>query len=215
MALEVKICGVNTPETAAVVSKAGARLAGLVFYPRSPRAVTPEQAARIAAAIAPGIAKVGLFVDPEDGLVESVLKAVPLDLLQLHGEESPERVAALKARFGVPVMKVLKIARAADLEQVKAYSGVADRFLFDARPPKDRRDSLPGGNAVAFDWRILAGRRFPMPWMLAGGLKPENLKQAVEISGATAVDTSSGVESSPGVKDPEKIRAFLAAARAL
>lgn len=215
MALEVKICGVNTPETAAVVSKAGARLAGLVFYPKSPRAVTPEQAARVAAAIAPGIAKVGLFVDPEDAQIEAVLKAVPLDLLQLHGEETPERVAALKARFGVPVMKVLKIARAADLEQVTAYSGVADRFLFDARPPKDRRDSLPGGNAVAFDWRILAGRRFPMPWMLAGGLKPENLRQAVEISGATAVDASSGVESSPGVKDPEKIRAFLTAARAL
>lgn len=215
MALEVKICGVNTPETAAAVSAAGARLAGLVFYPKSPRAVTPEQAARVAAAIAPGIAKVGLFVDPEDAQIEAVLKAVPLDLLQLHGEETPERVAALKARFGVPVMKVLKIARAADLEQVTAYSGVADRFLFDARPPKDRRDSLPGGNAVAFDWRILAGRRFPMPWMLAGGLKPENLRQAVEISGATAVDASSGVESSPGVKDPEKIRAFLTAARAL
>ncbi len=213
MALEVKICGVNTPETAAAVSKAGARLAGLVFYPKSPRAVTPAQAAQVAAALAPGIARVGLFVDPDDAAIEAVLKSVPLDLLQLHGEETPERVAAIKARFALPVMKVLKIARAADLEQVKAFAGVADRFLFDARPPKDRSDALPGGNAVAFDWRVLAGKRFPKPWMLAGGLKPENLRQAVEISGATAVDTSSGVESSPGVKDPEKIRAFLAVAR--
>ncbi|MEX0921590.1 MAG: phosphoribosylanthranilate isomerase [Rhodovibrionaceae bacterium] len=215
MALEVKICGVNTPETAAAVSKAGAQLAGLVFYPKSPRALTPAQAAQVAAAIAPGIAKVGLFVDPADAQLEAVLKAVPLDLLQLHGEETPQRLAAIKARFELPVMKVLKMARAADLDQVKAYAGVADRFLFDARPPKDRKDALPGGNAVAFDWRILAGKRFPKPWMLAGGLKPENLRQAVEISGATAVDASSGVESSPGVKDPEKIRAFLAAARAL
>jgi phosphoribosylanthranilate isomerase len=140
---------------------------------------------------------------------------VPLDLLQLHGEEPPERVAALKARFERPVMKVLKIARKQDLDQVTAYAGVADRFLLDARPPKGRKDALPGGNAVAFDWRLLAGRRFPKPWMLAGGLTPENLRQAVEISGATAVDTASGVESAPGVKDPERIRAFMAAARAL
>ena len=215
MALDVKICGVTTPETAAALSKAGARLAGLNFYPKSSRSVTPEQAARIAAAIAPGVAKVGLFVDPDDAEIDAVLKAVPLDLLQLHGDESPERVAALKARFERPVMKVLKIARKEDLGQVKAYAGVADRFLFDARPPKDRKDALPGGNAVAFDWRILAGQRFPKPWMLAGGLKPENLRQAVEISGAVAVDTASGVESAPGVKDPEKIRAFMEIAKTL
>lgn len=215
MAIEVKICGVTTPESAAAVSKAGARLIGLNFYPKSPRALTPEQAARIASAIAPGVVRVGLFVDPEDSQIESVLKAVPLDMLQLHGEETPERVAALKARFELPVMKVLKIARKEDLAQVTAYSGAADRFLFDARPPKDRKDALPGGNAVAFDWRILAGQRFAKPWMLAGGLKPENLRQAVEISGARAVDTASGVESAPGVKDPERIRAFMAAAQAL
>ena len=215
MALEVKICGISTPESAAAVSKAGARLAGLNFYPRSPRSMTPEQAARVAAALAPGVAKVGLFVDPEDDLIETVMKSVPLDMLQLHGEETPERVAALKARFERPVMKVLKIARKEDLKQVAAYAGVADRFLFDARPPKDRKDALPGGNAVALDWRILAGQRFPKPWMLAGGLKPENLKQAVEISGAKAVDTASGVESAPGVKDPERIRAFMEVARSL
>lgn len=215
MALDVKICGVTTPETAAALSKVGARLAGLNFYAKSQRSVTPEQAARVAAAIAPGVAKVGLFVDPDDAQVEAVLKAVPLDLLQLHGDEPPQRVAALKARFELPVMKVLKIARREDLDQVTAYAGVADRFLFDARPPKDRKDALPGGNAVAFDWRILAGQRFPVPWMLAGGLKPENLKQAVEISGATAVDTASGVESAPGIKDPEKIRAFMEIAKTL
>lgn len=215
MALEVKICGVTTPEAAAAVSKAGARLVGLNFYAKSQRAVTPEQGARVAEALAPGIVKVGLFVDPDDAEVEAAMKALPLDMLQLHGEETPERVAALKARFERPVMKVLKIARKQDLDQVKAYAGVADRFLFDARPPKDRKDALPGGNAVAFDWRILAGQRFPKPWMLAGGLKPENLRQAVEISGATAVDTASGVESAPGVKDPERIRAFMELARSL
>lgn len=215
MRLEVKICGINDPATPALAAKEGARYGGLVFYPPSPRSLSIEAAAAVAARFPAGLVKVGLFVDPDDALLREVLARVPLELVQLHGGEPTARVAEIKAATGLPVMKVLKIARAEDLEQVEAFAGVADRFLFDARPPKERKDALPGGNALSFDWRLLAGRRFPKPWMLAGGLTAENLAQAVEISGAGAVDVSSGVEVKPGQKDPQKIKDFLATARAL
>jgi phosphoribosylanthranilate isomerase len=159
--------------------------------------------------------KTGLLVDAKDATIAAILKAVPLDLLQLHGSESPERVAAVKARFGLPVMKVVKLRQAGDLEAVGPFLAVADRLLFDAKPPAEMTDALPGGNALAFDWTLLSGTTWPLPWMLAGGLTPENVARAVALSGAPAVDVSSGVEDAPGKKNPQKIRAFLAAAQAL
>lgn len=215
MAIDVKICGISNPETAALASREGAAYGGLNFYPPSPRSVTPEQAAAVSQGFAPGIKKVGVFVDPDNDLLRSVLRAAPLDIIQLHGSEPVERAAEIRQIFERPIMKVLKIARPEDLEAMQDYASVADLFMFDARPPKDAKNALPGGNALAFDWRMLAGKSFPKPWMLAGGLKMENLKDAVEISGASIVDTASGVESAPGVKDSLKIKEFLAAARQL
>jgi phosphoribosylanthranilate isomerase len=176
--------------------------------------VTPAQAAALAALVPPEVVKAGLLVDADDSTIETILKEVPLDLLQLHGQESPERVAAVKARFGLPVMKVVKLRRAGDLEAVRPFLDVADRLLFDAKAPAAMTGALPGGNAVAFDWTILAGTSWPLPWMLAGGLAPENVAEAVAVSGAPAVDVSSGVEDAPGQKSVGKIKAFLAAARA-
>ncbi len=215
MSVDVKICGLSTPEAMTAAVEGGAAFVGLVFYPPSPRAVTPAQAAPLAALVPEGVIKTGLLVDADDATIEAILKEVPLDLLQLHGAESPARVAEVKARFGLPVMKVVKLRREGDLEAVQPYLEVADRLLFDAKPPADMENPLPGGNAVAFDWTILAGTTWPLPWMLAGGLTPENVARAVEISGAPAVDVSSGVEDAPGRKNPAKIKAFLAACRAL
>ncbi len=215
MSVDVKICGLSTAEAMTAAVEGGAAFVGLVFYPPSPRAVTPEQAASLAALVPQGITKTGLLVDADDATIEAVLKSVPLDLLQLHGSESPERVAEVKARFGLPVMKVVKLRQQGDLEAVAPYLAAADRLLFDAKPPAEMTGALPGGNALAFDWSILAGTTWPIPWMLAGGLTPENVARAVAISGAPAVDVSSGVEDAPGVKNPKKIRAFLEAARAL
>jgi phosphoribosylanthranilate isomerase len=214
MTVQVKICGISTPEVMTAAVEGGAAFVGLVFYPPSPRAVTPAQAAALAALVPPEVVKAGLLVDAGDSTIETILKEVPLDLLQLHGQESPERVAAVKARFGLPVMKVLKLRQAGDLETVQPFLGVADRLLFDAKAPAAMTGALPGGNAVAFDWTILAGTSWPLPWMLAGGLTPENVAEAVAVSGAAAVDVSSGVEDAPGRKSVAKIKAFLAAARA-
>jgi len=215
MTVQVKICGISTPDAMAAAVEGGAAFVGLVFYPPSPRAVTPAQAAALAALVPSGVVKTGLLVDADDAAIAAILKDVPLDLLQLHGSESPARVAAIKARFGLPVMKVVKLRQPGDLEAVRPFLPVADRLLFDAKPPADMANPLPGGNAVAFDWSILAGTTWPLPWMLAGGLTPENVARAVEISGAAAVDVSSGVEDAPGKKNPAKIRAFLDACRAL
>ncbi len=209
MAIEAKICGISTPDALSAAAAGGARWIGLVFFPRSPRAVTPEQAAALVGGLGPQPQTVALLVDPDDALIDRVVRAVHPDLLQLHGEESPRRVAQIRERWSVPAMKALKIARAEDLAPAKDYEPVADRLLFDAKPPKTMADALPGGNAVSFDWRLLAGRRWQRPWMLSGGLHAGNLREAVEISGASAVDVSSGVEDAPGRKSPEKIRAFL------
>ena len=195
-------------------SAGGAAYLGFVFYPPSPRAVTPQRAARLCAAIPPGIARVGLFVDADDRAIEATLTAAPIDILQFHGGESPQRVTAAKRRFGCPVMKAVAIAGLEDVLRAARYEDVADILLFDAKPPQ-RADALPGGNGLAFDWGLIADRPWRAPWMLSGGLTAELLPEAVRISGATAVDVSSGVESSPGVKDLDKIRAFLAAASAL
>lgn len=215
MALEVKICGLSTPESLDAAVAGGAAFVGFVFYPRSPRAVTLEQAAALAARVPERVQRVGLVVDAEDAFLAELTARVPLELLQLHGRETPERAAAIRARSGKAVMKVIHLAEAADLEAVPGYLPVVDRLMFEAKPPASLKNALPGGNAVAFDWSLLTGRSFPRPWMLAGGLTAANLKEAAATSGARRVDVSSGVESAPGVKDLGRIAAFLETARSL
>jgi len=209
--VEVKICGITDEEAMDAAIEAGADYVGLVFYPPSPRAVTAERAAELVEFTPAEVAKVGLFVDPDDATLDRVLTRVRLDLLQLHGGETPERIEAIRLEYGLPVMKVIAVALAGDLAAAEPFLAVTDRLLFDAKPPKGA--TLPGGNAVSFDWTILKGRKWGVPWMLAGGLTPANVAEAVRISGAMAVDVSSGVETAPGVKDAAKIRAFIAAAR--
>lgn len=215
MTVRAKICGLNEPAGVHAAVEGGAAFVGFVFYPPSPRAVTPARAADLAELVPTGVGKVGLFVDASDDEIDAVLAAAPLDMLQLHGGESPERVAALRQRTGLKVMKVFKVAAAADLEPVPDWYEVVDWLMFDARPPKDMKNALPGGNALAFDWVLLKEWDFPLPWMLAGGLNAGNVAEAVQLSGARYVDTSSGVEDRPGVKNPEKIAAFLEAVAAL
>ncbi|MCI4664637.1 MAG: phosphoribosylanthranilate isomerase [Neomegalonema sp.] len=209
-AIEVKICGVTAPEHLVAAAEAGARWIGFVFEPRSPRAVTPERAAELARSLAGSsdriISHVGLWVDPSDATLAACLSVAPIDTIQLHGSETPERVAAIKARFGLPVMKAISIGEAADLQAIDAYSAAADLLLIDAKPPKG---DLKGGGGVAFDWGLIAGLTWMRPWLLAGGLTAENVAEAVRATGARAVDVSSGVESSRGVKDVAKIRAFI------
>jgi phosphoribosylanthranilate isomerase len=214
MSIAAKICGLSTEAAVAAAVAGGAAYLGFVFYPPSPRAVTAERAARVCAGVPEGIAKVGLFVDADDDAIAAVLAAAAIDLMQFHGGESPERVADAKTRFGRPVMKAVAIAGPEDVIAAARYEEVADLLLFDAKPPR-RPDALPGGNGLAFDWDLIARRTWRRPWMLSGGLTAELLPEAVRISGAVAVDVSSGVESRPGEKDLDKIGAFLAAARAL
>lgn len=212
--ITAKICGVNSRAAAAAAVAGGAAFVGFVFYPPSPRALTPEAAAALAALVPSSIQRVGLFVDPQDGEIEAVLARVPLTMLQLHGGETPERLAAIRHRFGLPVMKAIGLAEPADLDAAAGYLTSADWLLFDAKPPREA-GALPGGNARAFDWAMLAGRSWPLPWMLSGGLTAETLAEAVRVTGARVVDVSSGVEDRPGVKNPERIRAFLEAAALL
>jgi phosphoribosylanthranilate isomerase len=214
MGLTTKICGLSTDEAVTAASAGGAAYLGFVFYPPSPRAVTPRRAARLCAGVRAGITRVGLFVDAEDRVIEAALAAAPIDILQFHGGETPERVAAAKLRFGRPVMKAVAIAGLEDVIDAARYEDVADLLLFDAKPPS-RPAALPGGNGLAFDWALIADRSWRVPWMLSGGLTTELLPEAVRISRAAAVDVSSGVESRPGIKDLDKIRAFLAAAGTL
>jgi len=213
MAPDVKICGLNDPDAVAAAVDGGARFVGFVFFPASPRAVSPSQAGALAAAVPEGITRVGLVVDASDGMLEMILDGASLDMLQLHGHETPERVVEVRGRFGLPVMKAVPIAGAADVAAARAYEGVADRLMFDARPPAGA--TRPGGNALAFDWELLAGEAWAVPWVLAGGLNAGNLAEAVRTSGAPMVDVSSGVEDAPGVKNPDKIRAFLEIAKGL
>ncbi|HUB97753.1 MAG TPA: phosphoribosylanthranilate isomerase [Stellaceae bacterium] len=215
MSVAAKICGLSGEEGLAAAIAGGARFVGFVFYPPSPRHLTIERAAALATRVPAGIGRVAVLVDPEDDFLARLVARVPLDLLQLHGKETPERVQTIKDRFRVGAMKAIAVAGEADLDGAKPYFGVADWLMFDAKPPKEKTDAMPGGNALAFDWRLLRTRRWPLPWMLSGGLDPDNLAEAATISGASAVDVSSGVESAPGVKDPAKIRLFLARAQAL
>ena len=212
MTVTVKICGLTEPAGLAAAVAAGARYVGFVFFAKSPRHVSPEQAADLAAQVPLGIAKVGLFVDPDDALLRAVLDKVPLDMIQLHGAETPARVAEVKALTGLPVMKAVGVAEPSDLDLLWDYGLVADMLLIDAKPPKGA--ALPGGNGVAFDWRLLAGRQILKPWLLAGGLTPDNVAEAIRLTRAPGIDVSSGVESAPGIKDPDRIRRLIARATA-
>lgn len=207
----VKICGLRDAAMLDAAVQAGAAYVGLVFFEKSPRNVTLAQAAALAAMVPAGVAKVALVVDADDAQLDALLAQVPVDILQLHGAETPARVTAVKARYGLPVMKAVGVAGPDDLAALDIYAQVADQLLVDAKAPKGA--DLPGGNGLAFDWRLIAGRRWPVPWMLAGGLTPANVAQAVALTGAGQVDVSSGVESAPGVKDAALIAAFCAALR--
>ncbi|MDX5382203.1 MAG: phosphoribosylanthranilate isomerase [Rhodobacterales bacterium] len=210
--IKVKICGLTRPEHVHWVAEAGAAYAGFVFFPKSPRNLSLAAAREIAIEAPPGLAKVGLVVDADDAALDALMAQVPLDMLQLHGHETPARVADVRARYGLPVMKAVGIAGEGDLAQLDDYAAVADQLLVDAKPPRDA--VLPGGNGLSFDWRLLAGRKYwTRPWMLAGGLTPDNVAEAVRLTGARQLDVSSGVETSPGVKDRDLITAFVAAAR--
>ncbi len=214
MTVATKICGLNAPEAVAAVA-GGARWAGFVFYPRSPRAVTPERAGQLAAALPDRVGRVAVVVDADDEALRAIVRGLRPDVIQLHGREDPRRAAAIKQEFSVQVMKALSVASAEDLDAADAFVPIVDMFLFDAKPPKTEVDALPGGNGRAFDWRLMAGRRWPRPWLLSGGLDEGNVADAVAASGAEAVDVSTGVEDRPGVKNPAKIRAFLAAVQAM
>ena len=213
-AIRVKICGLNSPQDVAAAAAAGAAYVGSFFFPKSPRNISIEQAAHLALEAPVGLCKVALTVNADDAMLDTLTDAVPLDMLQLHGSESPERVAEVKARYGLPVMKAIGVADASDLPQIDLYSQVADQLLIDAKPPKNA--DLPGGNGLAFDWRLLAGRKYwQRPWMLAGGLTPENVAEGVRMTGARQVDVSSGVEAAPGQKDAALIARFSAAAQSV
>jgi phosphoribosylanthranilate isomerase len=214
MTMLVKICGLRTRDTVAAALDVGADMIGFLFYPRSPRYVSIAEAAALAAPARGRAAIVALTVDADDEALAAIVEGLGPDLLQLHGAETPERAAAIRARFGVPVMKAIRVAEAADLAVVPAFAPVVDRFLFDAKAPPQIVGALPGGNGIAFDWRLVAGLDPGKPHMLSGGLDADNVAEAIRVTRVPAVDVSSGVETAPGVKDPALIRAFVRTARA-
>jgi phosphoribosylanthranilate isomerase len=209
----VKICGLNSLAALDAALQAGADLVGFVRYPRSPRHLTLDEGRELSARAKGKAVRVALTVDADDEELANILEALDPDLLQLHGEETPERVAEVRSRFGRAVMKAVGIAEKADLGRLAAYAEIADRILLDAKPPKTA-EALPGGNGLAFDWRLVAGLDPKLSFMLSGGLAPENVAAAIGLTGARALDVSSGVERAPGEKDPERIEAFVRAARA-
>lgn len=211
MSLTVKICGLSTPEALDVALEAGAEMVGFVFFAPSPRHLGFEVAKLLGARVRGRAMKVALSVNASDAELGDFVAALKPDLLQLHGKETPERVATARSRFGLPVMKALAIETRADLSSIRLYASVADRLLFDARPP--RAATRPGGLGKSFDWRLLENLDLGMPFMLSGGLNADNVGEALRITRAPGVDVSSGVERAPGVKDPDKIRAFVRAAR--
>lgn len=211
MSVLVKICGLKTPEAVDAALENGADLVGFNFFERTPRFVGIDNAAGLSEQAAGKMTRVGLVVDADDDELSAILNGVSLDILQLHGSETPERVAEVKSRFGIQVMKACAISDADDVAVARTYEGVADHLLFDAKPPKGAE--RPGGNAVPFDWQVMAGETWDCPWLLAGGLTPENVAEAIKISGAPGVDVSSGVEDAPGEKNLGKIAAFLRAVK--
>ena len=208
--MPAKICGLTTPEAVEAAASAGAAYVGFVFFLKSPRNISLAETEVLALATPPGVVKVALTVNADDALIDDIA-ALSIDMLQLHGTEPPERVAAVKARTGLPVMKALGVAGPDDLSKITYYETVADQILVDAKPPAG--GEVPGGNGLSFDWRLIEGRVWNGPWMLAGGLDPTNVADAMRLTGAQQVDVSSGVESAPGVKDVDLIRQFLAASQ--
>ena len=208
--VRVKICGVTSAADARMVADAGADYLGMIFVSRSPRAITVDDGRAIAAAVPEGIQRVALTVDADDELI-SAISRIGVDWIQMHGTEAPERVAEVRASTGLRVMKAVGVRDAGDLELIDIYAPVADQILVDAKPPKGA--AVPGGHGVTFDWRLIADRSWSTPWMLAGGLAPGNVAEAVGLTNANQVDVASGTEAAPGVKDPELVRAFIAAAK--
>lgn len=207
----VKICGLSDAAHVTAAAKAGADYVGFVFFAKSPRNVSVAQAKALAALVPGGVRKVALVVNADNAFLDDLVAQVPLDMLQLHGSETPARVAEVKARYGLPVMKAVGVGAEEDLPALDSFAAVADQLLVDAKPPKNA--DLPGGNGLAFDWRLIAGREWACPWMLAGGLTPANVAEAVRLTGARQVDVSSGVERGPGAKDETLIADFVKAAR--
>jgi phosphoribosylanthranilate isomerase len=212
--MRVKICGLSSAAAVAHAAQAGAAYLGFNFYPPSPRALDLDAARLLVTAAPAGPIKVALVVDADDAFIDALLAAMRFDMLQLHGHETPERVAQIRTRAGLPVMKAIGIRDAEDVAQIADHEAVADQLLIDAKPPRAGVGVLPGGNGLSFDWRLIAGRRWARPWMLAGGLKVSNVAEAVRLTGASQLDLSSGVESAPGIKDHDKITAFIQAASA-
>lgn len=212
-ALIIKICGLSTPDTLQAAMEAGADMVGFVFFKPSPRNLTFEQAKALGQQATGKSQKVALSVDADNALLDTIAECLQPDLLQLHGKESPQRVAAIKARFGLPVMKAIHVSQAADLQAMQQYQGVADWYVFDAKPPKDA--ALPGGNGMAFDWTILQNVQTQTPWMLSGGLNKDNVTEAIRIARPPAIDVSSGVESAKGVKNVDMIRGFIKTVRSV
>ncbi|MEM8980911.1 MAG: phosphoribosylanthranilate isomerase [Pseudomonadota bacterium] len=211
--IAIKFCGLSRPEDMEAASQAQAAYVGFVFFAKSPRNVSFETARDLARRVSPEQIKVGLVVNPTDEMLTELIAKVPLDMIQLHGSETPERVAEVKALTGLKVMKVVGIASAEDVAKIAQYEQIADQILVDAKMPSTA--DLPGGNGVAFDWSLIANRAWQRPWMLAGGLNIETVKAAVHATGAQQIDLSSGLEDTPGVKSPAKMLAFAEAVRAL
>ena len=207
----VKICGLTSPEAIKGAAQAGATYGGLVFYEKSPRHLSLVKAREVALAAPPGFAKVALVVNPQDAFLEEMLSQVPIDILQLHGAEQPQRVQQIKQSTGLPIMKALGIATAQDLHEIDRYAEICDQLLIDAKPTLGAK--LPGGNGLAFDWQLLENHTWKIPWMLAGGLTPDNVAQAIRVTQARQIDVSSGVECAPGLKDMDKMRNFVVQAR--
>lgn len=209
MTVKAKICGLTSREAVRAACDAGAAYCGFVFYAKSPRHITADGAAELAALIPEPVIRIGVFVNPDDNSLDAVLSRVPLDFVQLHGAESPARVQTIRQRFKRPVIKAIAISGPDDIARAHNYEAVADMLLFDAKAPHSLRDALPGGNGLSFDWRLINATDWTLPWMLSGGLNADNILQAVAATGAKFVDVSSGVESRPGQKDSAKITAFM------
>jgi len=208
--MQIKICGLSDAHNVETAARVGARYLGFMFFEPSPRNLSIVAARALMLTVPEGLCKVALTVDADDAFLDRLMASLPIDMLQLHGQETPDRVARIRSNYGLPVMKAVGVADEGDLSALLDYTQVADQLLVDAKPPKTA--TLPGGNGVAFDWRLIAGRRWAVPWMLAGGLTPDNVADAIRLTGATQVDVSTGVESAPGIKDADKIRAFAKAA---
>lgn len=215
MTVKAKICGLRTSQSVQAAVSGGASYIGFVFYEKSPRNITPEQGAALTKDVPESVIKTGVFVDPDDDQLHAVLDKVPLDLIQLHGAESIARVRDIKTRFKIPVMKAFAISSAQDITRAKDYEKTADLLLFDAKAPKSYVGALPGGNGLSFDWQLIRGTDWQIPWMLSGGLDAGNVTEAVETSCADMVDVSSGVESRPGQKNIQKIETFLATVKGI